>query len=428
MRGREFIMMDAYSFDVDAAGLDASYAKMDEAYRRVFTRCGLKFSVVQADAGAIGGSGGSEEFMVLADSGEDAILYCEESGYAANVEKASSRVERVDDAGSPAPMQERATPGVRTVEQLEQMFGLPPRRMAKTLLYRAVFSDREEVVAVLVRGDHEVNEAKLRNALDCLAVELADEQLIERTTGAERGFAGPVGLPAGVRVLADAALEGQANLLCGCNRTGFHCLDVNLGRDAPLPEFRDLRLARAGEPCPSGRGTLQAARGIEVGHIFKLGTKYSTAMGATFMAQDGKPAPFVMGCYGIGVSRTPAAAVEQSHDDKGIVWPAPIAPFTVAVAIVDTKRDVQVELAVRLYDALRAAGVDACLDDRKLSPGAKFKDLDLLGFPLQVLVGRRAGEGFVELVERRSGERGELEATAVPARVRALLEQAGLGR
>ena len=422
MRGREFIMMDAYSFDADARGLDEAYAKMDRAYRAIFTRCGLQFTVVQADAGAIGGSGGSEEFMVLADTGEDAILHCPACGYSANVEKADARVAATPDGGAPAPLEKVATPDVRTVEQLQQFFDLPPGRMAKTVLYTAVHPDREETAAVLMRGDLEINETKLVNALDCLAARLADEATVQRVTGAEVGFAGPVGLPDDVRVLADATLEGATNLLVGCNETGYHCLNVNLGRDCPQPEFVDLRLAHAGDGCPRCDANLEQVRGIEVGHIFKLGTKYSSAMGATFMAQSGKPEPFVMGCYGIGVSRTAAAAVEQSHDDKGIAWPVPIAPFEVVVAILDAKRDAQVELGERLYAELREASVDVCLDDRKMSPGVKFKDLDLLGFPVQIVVGRKADEGLVECNVRRTGEKSELAAADVGAAVRAALD------
>lgn len=418
MRGREFIMMDAYSFDADQAGLDAAYQKMRDAYRAIFERCGLKFTIVQADAGAIGGSG-SEEFMVIADSGEDAILYCDGCGYAANVEKATSRLPEAPPGGDVRPMQKHRTPDVRTVAQLEAFFpGWPAGRMAKTLLFQATWKDREETVAVMMRGDLELNQVKLANALDCLAVRLCDEAMIRKATGAEQGFAGPVGLPDNVRLLADESLRGRTNLLTGCNETGYHCIDVNPGRDCRMPEFRELRTARAGEGCPSCGQALQQARGIEVGHIFKLGTKYSSAMGATFMDQGGKPAPFVMGCYGIGVSRTPASAVEQNHDDKGVVWPAPIAPFECVVAIVDGKKDEQRALGERLYQELLAAGVDACLDDRAMSPGAKFKDLELLGFPLQVYAGRKAGEGTVEFVVRKGLQKSELAADQVVQHVR----------
>jgi prolyl-tRNA synthetase len=420
MRGREFIMMDAYSFDVDQAGLDVAYQKMREAYKRSFDRCQLKYTVVQADAGAIGGSG-SEEFMVIADSGEDAILFSD-CGYAANVEKATSVVPQAPEGGPVRPMSKKPTPDVRTVEQLAAFFpGWEPGRMAKTVLYQATWKDHEQTVAVMMRGDLEINQVKLANTLDCLAVKLCDDAQIKYATGAETGFAGPVNLSDKVRLLADLSLQGRTNLLTGCNEAGYHCLDVNLGRDCRMPEFKDLRLSREGEGCPTCGKPLQQARGIEVGHIFKLGTKYSAPLGATFMDQDGKPKPFVMGCYGIGISRTPAAAVEQNHDDKGIVWPAPIAPFECVVAIVDGKKDEQRALGEKLYAELREKGVDVCLDDRALSPGAKFKDLELLGFPVQVYCGRKASEGTVEFLERRGMRKSEVPAATAVARTLELL-------
>ncbi|MGC6488761.1 MAG: proline--tRNA ligase [Planctomycetota bacterium] len=422
MRGREFIMMDAYSFDADAQGLDVAYQKMRDAYCRIFARCGVEYTVVQADSGAIGGAG-SEEFMVIADSGEDAILFCRESGYAANVEKATSRLPEAPDGGDVAPLEKHETPGVKTVAQLEQFFGdWPAGRMAKTVLYKATFAEEEKIVAVMQRGDLEINEVKLVNALDALHVELATDEEIQAATGAETGFAGPVGLADEVTLLADKSLKDRANLLTGCNETGYHCLNVNLGRDARMPSFHDLRLARAGEGDPTSGAPLEEARGIEVGHIFKLGTKYSEAMGATFMGQNGKPSPFVMGCYGIGVSRTPAAAVEQHHDEKGIVWPVPIAPFECVVGFLDKKRAEQVELAERLYAELLDAGVEACLDDRAMSPGAKFKDHELIGLPVQVFVGRNAAEGQVELVVRKGLDKVACRADEVVARVRAALD------
>ena len=423
MRGREFIMMDAYSFDADQAGLDESYAAMDRAYRRIFTRCGVSFRSVQADAGAIGGSG-SEEFMVIAEVGEDAILYCEESGYAANVEKADSIPAEAPPCGEVAEMEKTATPEVRTVEQLEAFFDLPAAAMAKTVLYKATWAEEEALVAVMMRGDLNINEVKLTNALDCLTLELAEDQAIVKLTGAEVGFAGPVGLDEKVRLLADKTLEGRTNLLTGCNETGFHCLNVNAGRDFPEPAYHDLREAQAGELSPDGKGTLLEARGIEVGHIFKLGDKYSTAMKASFIGENGKPAPFVMGCYGIGVSRTAQSAVEQRHDDKGIVWPAAIAPFEVAVAIVDVRKEDQVEVGERLYAELQTAGIDVCLDDRKVRAGAKFKDLELLGFPVQVTAGRGVGEGKVEVTLRATGERVEILADEACAQVQTFLEKA----
>jgi len=421
MRGREFIMMDAYSFDADDAGLDESYAAMDRAYRASFTRCGVTFRSVQADAGAIGGAG-SEEFMVIADAGEDEILYCEESGYAANVEKADSIPAEAPTCGEPRELEKRSTPDVKTVAQLEEFFDLPAAAMAKTVLYQAAWAEEEAVVAVMMRGDLDVNEVKLVNALDCLAVTLADEATVKQVTGADVGFAGPLGLPEGTRLLADRTLEGRTNLLTGCNETDFHSLNVNVGRDCPTPEYHDLRLARPGEQSPDGAGELKQARGIEVGHIFKLGTKYSSAMKATFIGENGKPHPFVMGCYGIGVSRTAQAAVEQHYDDKGIVWPTPIAPFEAVVAIVDVKKDDQVAAGEEAYAALQAAGIDVCLDDRKVRAGAKFKDLELLGFPVQLTAGRGVGEGKFEVTLRSTGEREELALEAAVARVIELVE------
>ena len=418
MRGREFIMKDAYSFDADAAGLDKSYDAMSRAYHRIFERCGLEFRAVDADAGAIGGSG-SQEFMVLADKGEDAILICDRGDYAANVEKADSRITPSPDGGAPKPLRKESTPNIRSVDELVKFFDLPAARMAKTVLYDAIYPDRIDSVAVLMRGDLEINEVKLTNALDALAVRLADEATVKRVTRAEVGFAGPIGLPSEVKVLADVTLKGMTNLLTGCCETDFHCLEVNPGRDFPMPEFRDLRKARMGEGCPRCDGSLVETRGIEVGHIFKLGTKYSEPMQATFVDQDGKRRPFVMGCYGIGISRTAQAAVEQNFDEAGIIWPKPIAPFEAVVAVLDPKKAEQMELGTRLYQELRANGIDACLDDRAMSPGVKFKDLDLLGFPTRIVVGRRAAEGIVEMSERRRPEeKSEVPSSEVLARVR----------
>ncbi|MCA9759174.1 MAG: proline--tRNA ligase [Candidatus Eisenbacteria bacterium] len=404
MRGREFLMKDAYSFDADLEGLNESYAAMNRAYHRIFQRCGLDFVAVDADAGAIGGSG-SQEFMVVADNGEDTILIAEDGSYAANVEKADSLLPPAADAGPPCPLRKESTPSIRTVDELCEFFALPAARMAKTLLYKVTFSDRDETIAVMMRGDLEINEIKLVNALGAVAVSLAAEDEVRSVTNAEVGFAGPIGLPEEVRVLADLSVRGMTNLLVGCCETDFHCLDANPGRDFPEPEYHDLRRARAGEASPTNPDVkLVEKRGIEVGHIFKLGTKYSEAMHATFLDQDGKQKPFVMGCYGIGISRTAAAAVEQNFDEAGIIWPQPIAPFEVVVTILDGKKREQVEAGGLVYDVLRSAGVDVCLDDRVMSPGVKFKDLDLLGFPIRIIVGRRAGEGIVEFSRRSSRE------------------------
>jgi len=405
MRAREFIMKDAYSFDIDEAGLGETYKAMDVAYRAIFRRCGLKFMAVEADPGAIGGSG-SQEFMVLADTGEDAILYCDACEYAANVEKASSVPAQRADGGEPQPLRREDTPDVRTVEQLHAFFpDVPASQMVKTVLYTATHAEHEQTVAVLMRGDLPISEVKLTNALDCLAVALADDKTVKRVTGAELGFAGPIGLPDEVRVVGDRSVEGMTNFLCGANTTDMHCLDSNFGRDLPLPELADLREAQAGEGCPRCGAALQAARGIEVGHIFKLGTKYSAAMEATFIGENGKPQPFVMGCYGIGVSRIVAAAVEQSHDEAGIIWPMPLAPWQVHLLQLNRKDETQTQVAETLYTALQDAGFEVLYDDRKMSPGVKFKDADLLGLPLRVVAGRTAKDGQVEFSERAGGER-----------------------
>jgi prolyl-tRNA synthetase len=319
-------------------------------------------------------------------------------------------------------MEKVATPDVKTVAQLEAFFpGWTAGRMAKTLLYHVTWKNKTKIVAVMMRGDLELNEVKLTNVLDALTVRLATDEEIKAATGADTGFAGPVGLPEDVPLLADESLQGRTNLLVGCNQTGYHCLNVNLGRDCRMPSFKEVRTARAGEGCPVSGQPLQQARGIEVGHIFKLGIKYSKAMSATFMDQGGKPVPFVMGCYGIGVSRTPAAAVEQSFDEKGIVWPPAIAPFECVVAMLDPKRDEQIALADKLYAELKAAGVDVCLDDRPLSPGAKFKDHELIGIPVQVFVGRNAAQGGVEFLVRKGMQKGDCAAADVKAKVLAAL-------
>ena len=428
MRGREFMMKDAYSFDADEAGLDVSYRKMHDAYCRIFERCGLDFIVVQADSGDIGGSG-SEEFMVTASSGEDAVLFCGKDGrsYAANVEKAVSRIDPPPVA-DPKPLRKEPTPGIKSVEQLVGFFPeLTAARMVKTVLYSAVHRGETvpKTVAVLIRGDQEINETKLKNELGAVALDLADEETIRRVTNAEVGFAGPLGLKneAGdgytIEVLADESVRGMTNFLCGGNETDVHWLDVNVGRDLPEPRWADLRLARAGETCAFFDAPLQEARGIEVGHIFKLGTVYSAAMSATFLDENGKAKPFVMGCYGIGASRVAAAAIEQNHDERGIVWPAAIAPYHVALLALNVQKEEIRDVAERVYADLLARGVEVLYDDReKVSAGVKFKDAELLGLPWRIAVGRDAAEGNVEVTERRSGEssvRPAAEAVALVA-------------
>lgn len=427
MRGREFIMKDAYSFDCTAEAMAESYQKMRTVYRNIFTRCGLRFTPVEADSGAIGGSG-SEEFMVDADTGEDAIAVCRTTGYAANTEKAVSRI-----PAPPAPAEELAmhkepTPGAKSCEALCAMFpDLPLQRMLKTVLYKATIGEDEKVVAVMCRGDRELNEVKLLNHLDAVAIEMADEATVKRVTGAEVGFAGPIGLSDDVRLLADTSVEGVNGFLCGGNETDMHYLDVWFGRDLPQPETVDFGVVQAGDSTIDGKGEIEITRGIEVGHIFQLGTKYSEAMGANYNDEDQKRQPIWMGCYGIGVSRVAASAIEQNHDDSGMIWPLPIAPYAVHIVQMKAGVEEQDALGLELQTTLEAEGIDVLWDDRpKVGPGAKFKDADLIGIPLRIVVGRDAGERKVEWSVRGvDGDRETISADEALDRVRAAVKESG---
>lgn len=435
MRAREFIMKDAYSFDADDAGLDRSYKAMRQAYVRVFSRCGLEFLAVQADAGDIGGSG-SEEFMVTASTGEDLIVYDEETGYAANVEKAETRVEPPAGMGDPLPMHVESTPGDKSVEDLCRRFPhLSAARMVKTILYKAIVpgkdGDADEVdVAVLMRGDQDVNEVKLKNHLKATAVELADEARVRKITGCAPGYAGPLEVKdRDLRFVADTSVEPIRNFLCGLNREDVHALDVNHGRDFPTPPFADLRKAREGDLSPKSAARLKTARGIEVGHVFKLGTKYSAAMDACFLDKDGKRRPFVMGCYGIGVSRIAAAAVEQNHDEKGIVWPPAIAPYRVVVVLAKSDDPAAGAAAEAIETALSSRGIDVAVDDRKdASAGVKFKDAELVGYPVQVTLGKFVAEGKAEVKSRKTGAVDLVPLAEVADRAAALLASIPEGR
>ena len=429
MRGREFVMKDAYSFDVDDEAMARSYRAMRGAYVRIFERCGLRFLVVQADSGDIGGSG-SEEFMVVAGTGEDLIVYDDTTGYAANVEKAESRVAPPDGMGDPAPMHVESTPGDKSVEDLARRFpALGPSRMVKTILYRAVVGKDAVDVAVLMRGDQDVNEVKLKNALGATALSLADEARVRAVTGCEPGYAGPIGAAASTLVIADTSVEPLRNFLCGVNRPDVHALDVNHGRDFPTPRFADLRRAREGDASPASGAAMKTARGIEVGHVFQLGTKYSRAMDACFLDANGKRQPFVMGCYGIGVSRVAAAAIEQNHDDKGIVWPPSIAPYHAVVVVARSNDAAAAKAGDDLAAALEAAGIETALDDRAdASAGVKFKDAELVGYPVQVTVGKHVAEGKVEVKSRRTGEVSLVAFADVPAAARAVMDAYPAGK
>ena len=398
MRAREFIMKDAYSFDADEEGAERSYWRMYEAYTRIFQRCGLKFRAVEADTGLIGGSF-SHEFMVLADTGEDVIVSCSQCDYAANLERAEvgKAVEEVDERMKD--LQKVRTPERKSVEEVVEFLGVPPQRLVKTL----IFETEKGVIAALVRGDHEINEAKLRRHMGVAQLQMAADEVIADVTHAPKGFAGPVGLE--VKLVADYAVEGMKNFITGANEPDAHLINVNLGRDFQVDEFADIRLAKDGDPCPRCPGRLQVSKGIEVGHIFKLGTKYSKAMGATYLDPKGREKPLVMGCYGIGVGRTVAAAIEQNHDEDGIIFPMSIAPFHVLILPVNNK-DVRImKVAEDLYLVLQQRGVEVLLDDRDERAGVKFKDADLIGIPLRLTVGEKnVGVGKVEIRIRRSGE------------------------
>jgi prolyl-tRNA synthetase len=413
MRGREFIMKDAYSFDLDESGADVAYEKMYQAYRRIFERCGLKFRAVEADTGNIGGTS-SHEFMVLAASGEDAIVSCSQCEYAANIEKAEVRI---DESAAPQPgaaMSKVATPGCKTIEEVSTFLEVAPQKLVKTLI---VQTDAGETLAVLLQGQHELNDIKLCRLLGCDEVSLATDEEVSKVTGAPPGFAGPVGLP--LRVLADFSVRGMCDVITGANEVDAHYVDVNPGRDFEVEQYADLRAAQAGDPCPRCGGVLEIWRGIEVGHVFKLGTKYSSSLGATVLDDQGVDRELFMGCYGIGVGRTVAAAIEQNHDDNGIIFPMPIAPFHVLVTVVNPRQEEVLAAAEKLYAELQALGVEVLLDDRDERPGSKFKDADLIGIPLRMTVGARGlKEGAVELQERASGERQMLPLAEASALVR----------
>jgi prolyl-tRNA synthetase len=419
MRGREFIMKDAYSFDVDGDAADLSYEKMYQAYRRIFERCGLRFRAVEADTGSIGGSS-SHEFMVLADSGEDAIVSCSSCEYAANVEKAESRpVEAVEHA-DPRPLERVATPEKRTIEEVSEFLGVHAASMLKTLV---LLADNEPVIA-LVRGDHELNEIKLKNVLDCTELEMAGDEVVTKVTGAPVGFAGPVGMK--VKIIADLAVKGMKNSVTGGNEKDLHLKNVNLERDFQVTRFADIRNVVHGDACPRCEGgILEMWRGIEVGHVFKLGTKYSKALKATFLDADGKEQIIFMGCYGIGIGRTVAACIEQNHDENGIIFPIPIAPFQCIISALNIKEEPVREASESIYRQLSEAGVEVLLDDRDERPGFKFKDADLIGIPLRIVVGsKNLAQGNVELKDRKSGEVSLLPIAAAVEKVKALVAYA----
>ncbi|WP_443863295.1 proline--tRNA ligase [Fusobacterium ulcerans] len=419
MRGREFVMKDAYSFHATAESLDEEFLNMRDTYSRIFSRCGLKFRPVEADSGAIGGSG-SQEFHVLADSGEDEIIYCDSCSYAANVETAVSRVE-----ASPVEELKNAelidTPNVSKIDDIVQFLNIPYSKTVKAMMYRDMGND--QVYMVLMRGDYEVNETKLKNIVNAVEVALLTDEELEKH-GLIKGFIGPYGIELGdIKVIADTAVTEINNHTAGGNKMDIHYINVNYGRDYKADIVADIKTVKVGETCERCGGKLHSARGIEVGHIFKLGDKYSKALNATFLDDKGESKVMLMGCYGIGVSRTLASAIEQNNDEFGIIWPTALAPYIVDVIPANVKNEEQVKVAEEIYEALLNDGIDSMIDDRDERPGFKFKDADLIGFPFKVVSGKRAGEGIVELKIRRTGETLEISKDDVVSTVRELMKK-----
>ncbi|HEY1233403.1 MAG TPA: proline--tRNA ligase [Candidatus Binatia bacterium] len=423
MRGREFIMKDAYSFHPDVADSRREYENMFQTYKRIFSRCGLRYRPVEADTGAIGGTL-SHEFQVLAESGEDAIVSCTSCEYAANVEKAEVRTTPPAGRhiGEDEPKLEKVlTPGKKSVPEVSQFLKMPPERFIKTLVYK---TDAGELIAVLVRGDYELNELKLKTLLGAQQIGLADEAAVASATGLVPGFLGPVGLK--LHTIADSSVHGMRAAVVGANEANAHFIHVDQERDFTPSAFADLRLAVAGDPCPRcEHGVLEAHRGIEVGQVFYLGTKYSIPMGATYLDAEGRERPIEMGCYGIGVSRLVAAAIEQNHDANGIIWPISIAPFQVLLLPINYKDSRIREAADTLYASLQETGIDVLLDDRDERPGVKFKDGDLVGIPLRVTIGAKTLEkGRVELRRRREGETEEVAHGEVIKKINSIISEA----
>ncbi len=416
VRAREFTMKDAYSFHRDAESLDKTYRIIYDAYSRIFDRCDLTYRPVEAATGAIGGSS-SHEFMVLSDTGESEVIVCE-CGYAATNEQAEGLIASVMPVEDPLPMEEVATPDMKTIEEVSGFLGIEPWRLVKTIVYLA---DDKPVLAV-IRGDREVNEEKLARVLGASILEAAPPAVIESVTGAPVGFAGPVGLDK-VRQVIDRTVEPLRNFVAGGNKTDTHVRNVNHGRDFAVASFEDIAQIGKGDACGSCGKPMDSFRGIEVSQVFKLGTKYSDSMGATFLDENGKTKPFVMGCYGLGVSRTVAAIIEQHSDDDGIAWPMSVAPFEVLIVALKFKSDAVREAAEKLYEELRGLGVDTLLDDRPDSAGVKFKDADLIGIPVRVTIGDRGlDSGLLEVRIRKSGELTDVAVDNAAAEILSIVE------
>jgi prolyl-tRNA synthetase len=421
MRAREFIMKDGYSFDTDEKGMEESYQKMYDAYSRVFTRCGLRFKVVEAETGQIGGHF-SHEFMVLAETGEETIVSCNQCSYAANIERAVFKREDIgnftQDTKLFKPLQKVFTPDQRTVEEVTHFLKVSPKDLVKTL----IFETDKGCVAALVRGDHEISEKKLKTVVAIENLQLAREEIVEEMTHAPKGFAGPLGIS--IPILADFDIQKMANFVTGANEKDAHLMNVNLDRDFYVSQFVDLRRFVPGDRCPLCGGETRLDKGIEVGHIFKLGTKYSEALGATYLDEHGNEKIIVMGTYGIGVGRTAAAAIEQYYDKDGIVFPMPIAPFQVLILPVNLKNSLLRETAEELYQKLLENGIEVLYDDRDETPGVKFKDADLIGIPLRLTLGEKnLKKGLMEIKKRRTGEVFLIEKESILSKVDELIDQ-----
>ena len=395
MRGREFMMKDAYSFDCDEEGAEKAYRKMYQAYCNIFKRCGLNFKAVEADSGTIGGSY-SHEFMVMANSGEEAIAFCDKCDYAANLEKAEIKATDSYKKNEKKKLNSVETPEMTSVEEVSSFLKVTPKDLAKTL----IFETNKGTIAAMVRGDHQINEIKLKKITGSSEISLAREEVVKEVSGAPAGFTGPIGLK--IAVFADHAVQQGANFVTGANKANYHLLNVNDGRDFSVKKFCDIRNVENSDPCPKCSGRIQLKRGIEVGHVFKLGKKYSQSLKATFLDKNGKEKYFMMGCYGVGVGRTVAAAIEQNHDKDGIIWPIPIAPFQVMVIPLNMKSKEISNAADKIYEDLSKEKIEVLIDDRDERPGVKFKDADLLGIPLQVIIGGKTlKESAVELKMRK---------------------------
>lgn len=420
LRSREFLMKDAYSFDRDEQGLEESYQAMFTAYNRIFTRCQLDFRSVEADAGAIGGSG-NHEFMVLSEDGEDTIVHCENCGYAANVEKAAVHRELPTVKESPKTMAKISTPGATTIQQVSERLNATPELCIKSIVLQV--DDRP--VLALVRGDHEINDIKVKNVFGAKQCEVATPETVARVTGAPVGFAGPVDLADGsIEIIADQAVAGMVNAIIGANEKDAHYVNAQPGRDFNVSRYADIRFIKEGDVCPECESPISFSKGMEVGHVFRLNTTYSELMGATYLNEQGKETPLSMGCYGIGVSRTLAAIVEQHRDEDGIVWPKDLAPFQIHVIAVNMKNETQATLAEELYEQLTEKGWDVLFDDRDERAGVKFKDADLIGIPLRVIVGNKAAHHQVEYKYRRSGKSAVLHVDDLVNRLDELFARA----